>query len=150
MWASVVFEPQPTCSFFPILVQINRSFILGGCGQEDGPPCPFSSNQSLLYHIPSGVTSIFHSFQLQVEVTKFLLSMDENSGATFFHPAPIHRMQPLLHPERLRILGPRWSSPWLTHRTKVPWWQRQVEKSRGYHHGWCPEQWLTGGEQFMG
>lgn len=90
-------EPQPTSSFFPILVQINRSFILGGCGQEDGLPCPLSSNQSLLYHIPGTITSISHSLQLRVEEAKFLVSMPENLGATFFYSAPSQRMETLLH-----------------------------------------------------
>lgn len=43
------------------------------------------------------VIRISHPFQLHVEEAKFLVSVAERLGATFFHPAPIHRLKTRPH-----------------------------------------------------
>ena len=130
MWASVGLEPQPTCSVFPILVQVDRSFTLGGCGQDGS--------------FRWTVTRISHSLQLLVEEAKFLVSMAENLGApssTLLLTIGWRLYYSREGWEHLDQYGP--PSPWLAHRTQVPWWERQVENSRGYPHIQGPEQWLT-------
>lgn len=94
-------EPQPTSSFSPILVQIDRNFTwgLGGGGKTKKMGLPHDL-------VPKTTYCSSHSLQLQVEGAKFLVGMAESSGVTLLHPpAPVHGIETTLCRKGWEYLG---------------------------------------------
>ena len=83
----------------------------------------------------------FSSSQLQAEAAKFLVSVAESLGARVLQAAPT--------PEWRHGIWESWLSlPLITYRAEVPYQEKQITKSRGYHCRALAQRFFPGERQF--
>lgn len=97
-----------TCSLLePQRSVTKRSSTPGQCGQEHGALSPSSSQSTAVVSPHEGqATSLSHLLQPHVTEALFWEHMTNRSGALFYHPDPILRVEALPQCGRPSILGP--------------------------------------------